>query len=179
MEIVGFNHDDLTSGGKAAYTFGAKNLMKDVMPMNDSNTNRGGFIESSGYVYIYNYVYMKMPEELKNVIKQVNKKTSAGNQSTSIDTDAIQIFLFSVNEVAGTQSGSWVSNNEGSKYPVFLNDASRVKKLSNGAGSAQWWWLRSPNLNTSSAFCFVSSDGDVNGGNNASNSFGVCFGFCV
>lgn len=178
MEIVGFNHDDLTNGGKAAYTFGTKNLMADMMPMNDSNTNRGGFIESSGYVYIYNYVYMKMPEELKNVIKQVNKKTSAGNQSTSIDTDAIQIFLFSVNEVAGTQSGSWVSNNEGSKYPVFSGNASRVKKLSNGSGDAQWWWLRSPHLNGSSAFCRVTGDGNVTGAP-ASSSSGVCFGFCV
>ena len=137
MEIYGFNHDDLTSGGKAPYTFGMKNLM--------ANTR---------------------------------EKTSAGNKSSSVQTDAVQIFLLSVNEVAGTQSDSWVSNNEGSRYPVFSSNASRVKKLSNGISAAQSWWLRSPRLGASYLFCNVGPIGSMNI-SDASDSFGVCFGFCI
>lgn len=179
MEIYGFNHDDLASGGKAPYTFGMKNLMANKRQMNTSNTFVGSFVGSAMYAYLRDTVLPSLPEELRTRIKTVNKKTEAGNQSSSVQTDAVQIFLFSVNEVAGTQSGSWVSNDEGSTYPVFTGDASRIKKLSNGAGAAQWWWLRSPRLDFSNGFCGVTSDGNAAGYTVASGSGGVCFGFCV
>ena len=47
-----------------------------------------------------------------------------------------------------------------------------------GSGSANNWWLRSPNSGNSNNFCNVNSDGSANY-NNASNSNGVCFGFCA
>lgn len=43
--------------------------------------------------------------------------------------------------------------------------------------TASRWWLRSPNANNSNNFCAVNTDGSINN-NNASNSNGVCFGFC-
>lgn len=179
MEIYGFNHDDLHNGGKAPITFGTVNLMAKERQMNMSNTNVGSFVGSAMYAYLRDTVLPSLPEEIRSHIKTVNKKTSAGNKSSSVKTDAVQIFLFSVNEVAGTQSDSWVSNNEGSQYPVFSNTASRVKKLSNGAGAAQWWWLRSPGLDGSYGFCAVNGGGVVGGSYHASVSYGVCFGFCV
>ena len=178
MEIYGFNHDDLTSGGKAPYTFGMKNLMANMRQMNTSDTNVGSFVGSAMYAYLRDTVLPNLPEEIRSHIKTVNKKTSAGNKSSSVQTDAVQIFLFSVNEVAGTQSDSWVSNNEGSRYPVFSSNASRVKKLSNGISAAQSWWLRSPRLGASYLFCNVGPIGSMNI-SDASDSFGVCFGFCI
>ena len=179
MEIYGFNHDDLASGGKAPYTFGMKNLMANERQMNTSNTLVGSFVGSAMYAYLRDTVLPSLPEELRTRIKTVNKKTDASNQSSSVQTDAVQVFLFSVNEVAGTQSGSWVSNDEGSIYPVFTGDSSRIKKLSNGAGAAGWWWLRSPRLDFSNGFCGVTGTGNAAGYNVASGSGGVCFGFCV
>ena len=44
-------------------------------------------------------------------------------------------------------------------------------------GSANNWWLRSPNLANSNNFWYVLTSGDVSN-NNASNTRGVCFGFC-
>lgn len=179
MEIVGFNHDDLTSGGKAAITFGTSHLMADLRQMNGSNTNVGSFVGSAMYAYLRDTVLPSLPEELRTRIKTVDKKTSTGNMSTSIQTDAVKIFLFSFNEVAGTPGGTWVSNNEGTQYPVFSSDASRVKKLSNGTGDAYGWWLRSPRLNSSYYFCTVRSLGNAGNGADASDTYGVCFGFCV
>lgn len=43
-------------------------------------------------------------------------------------------------------------------------------------GSANNWWLRSPNSGNSNNFCNVNSDGTANN-NNANNSNGVCAGF--
>lgn len=50
--------------------------------------------------------------------------------------------------------------------------------LSNGSGSASWWWERSPYGSASNGFCYVGSNGNA-GGNFASSTNGVCFGFCV
>lgn len=49
LQIYGFNHDNLTSGGKAGITFGMKNLMTETRQMNASNTNAGGFTGSAMY----------------------------------------------------------------------------------------------------------------------------------
>lgn len=179
MEIYGFNHDDLQNGGKAPYTFGMKNLMANMRQMNEMSTNTGSFGGSDMYDYLKNQVFQNFPQELKSRVKKVNKRTSRGNESVEIRIDAMQIFLFSVNEVEGTQIGEWVSNDEGSRYPGFSSNGSRMKKLSNGTGDAQMWWLRSPRLDDSGVFCSVSSGGYIMRSNSASTSGGVCFGFCV
>ena len=185
MEIYGFDHDDLASGGKAPYTFGMKNLMEDVHYMNSSNTTSGSFIGSSMYTYLQNTIFPNLPEDARNHIKAVNKKTSAGSGSSSVRTDSMKIFLFSVNEVAGTQSGKWVSNSEGSQYSVFSNKASRVQEKPSGSTPFMWWWLRSPSLNPTNRFCYVNNVGAVKNEDSGgiygypSSNAGVCFGFCV
>lgn len=45
------------------------------------------------------------------------------------------------------------------------------------AGSANNWWLRSPNVNNSTNFWNVNNNGNCNN-NNANNNNGVAFGFC-
>lgn len=178
MEIYGFNHDDLQNGGKAPYTFGMRDLMANTRQMNTSNTNVGGFTGSAMYRYLNTTLYNQLPADLRSVIKQVNKKTSAGNRSTTVNADAMRLWLLSLNEVYGSHSYSWCSNNEGSKYSIFISDASRIKNMSNGSGSAGLWWLRSPALSYSTTFCVVGSSGGV-GSYDASSTRGVCFGFCV
>lgn len=176
VEIVGFNHDDLASGGKAGITFGLKNLMANTRQMNSSNTNAGGFTGSDMYDWLQSTLLNSLPSDLRAVLKSVNKKTSAGSQSSTINTNAMKIFLFSEVEIFG--SITYSKSGEGSQYSRFATASSRVKYLSNGSGSAFSWWERSPYGNNSSSFCIVSSSGNANGGS-ANNSRGVCFGFCV
>lgn len=176
VEIVGFNHDDLASGGKAGITFGLKNLMANTRQMNSSNTNAGGFTGSDMYDWLQGTLLNSLPSDLRAVLKSVNKKTSAGSQSSTINTNAMKIFLFSEIEIFG--SVTYSKSGEGSQYSRFATASSRIKYLSNGSGSASPWWERSPYGNNSNAFCNVSSSGNANDGG-ASNSRGVCFGFCV
>ena len=179
MEIVGFNHDDLTSGGKAPYSLACKNLMANVRQMNTSSTNVGSFTGSGMYNYLNTDVYNALPADLKTVIKPVNKKTSAGNQSSAVNTESMKIWLFSVNEVAGKQNNNNLSDFEGSKYAAFTSASSREKKLSNGSGSVRVWWLRSPELIGTQSFFIVYNGGSVDYTNFASATNGVCFGFCI
>ena len=64
------------------------------------------------------------------------------------------------------------------QYPIFTDNASRIKKMNDGGGSTQWYWLASPFATNATDFCFVNSDGSGNY-YYASNSGGVCFGLCV
>lgn len=177
LQIYGFNHDDLTGSGKAGITFGMKNLMATTRQMNTSNTNAGGFTGSAMYDWLQNTLYPLLPEDLRGAIKAVDKKTSAGSQSTTINTDSMKLFLFSAIE-NGLRTTTDVYKDEGETYPIFTDNASRIKKLSNGTGSANYWWERSPYPTNSASFCSVASFGSAST-SAASYSYGVCFGFCI
>ena len=176
VEIVGFNHDDLASGGKAGITFGLKNLMANTRQMNSSNTNAGGFTGSDMYDWLQGTLLNSLPSDLRAVLKSVNKKTSAGSQSSTINTNAMKIFLFSEIEIFG--SVTYSKSGEGSQYSRFATASSRIKYLSNGSGSADAWWERSPCGTNSNSFCVVSSNGSASL-SYADGSWRVCFGFCV
>lgn len=88
----------------------------------------------------------------------------------------MKLFLFSEIEIFGLTTYSKAG--EGSQYSYFATAANRIKYLSIGSGSADWWWERSPIGSGSNFFC------SVNSGGNAYDYFaslagGVCFGFCV
>lgn len=176
LAIMGFSHDDKADGsGKAGITFGMKNLMASTRQMNSSNTNSGGFTGSAMYTWLTGTLLPALPSDLQAVLKSVNKKTSAGSQSSTINTNAMKVFLFSEVEVFGTVTYS--KSGEGTQYDYFKTN-SKVKYLSNGSGSADLWWGRSPYASNSANFCLVSSNGNA-GSNYADNLRGVCFGFCV
>lgn len=177
IEILGFDHDDLADGsGKAGITFGLKNLMANIRQMNSSITNAGGFTGSDMYDWLQGTLLNSLPSDLRAVLKSVNKKTSAGSQSSTINTNAMKIFLFSEIEIFG--SVRYSKSGEGSQYSRFATASSRIKYLSNGSGSANGWWERSPSGSDSNDFCYVNYSG---GADNISADYsrGVCFGFCV
>lgn len=175
--IVGKDHDDLADGsGKAPLTFGMKNLMAETRQMNSSNTNAGSFAGSAMYSWLSGTIYPNLPTELKDAIKAVNKKTSAGDASSSIRTDPMYLWLFAEIEVFGTTTYSYTG--EGTQYPYFATAAERIKRLSNGSGAASYWWERSPShIIPGDYFCLVSVDGDM--AYTAVSPQGVCFGFCI
>ena len=182
LVILGFNHDDLTSGGKAGITIGMKELLATKYRMNASNTNAGGWDESEMRTTTMQTLLGQLPSDLQAAIKSVNKKATSGGASTTIKTSSDKLFLFSEVEIDGTTSSGYASEGEQYEYWKTVKDgtvaADRVKKLSNGGGSANSWWLRSPSVSGSSSFRYVSSTGSV-GTTGASNTYGVSFGFCV
>lgn len=175
--IMGKNMDDLADGsGKAGLTFGMTQLMASKRKMNSSNTNSGSFAGSAMYSWLSGTIYPKLPAELKDAIKAVNKKTSSGSGSSVIRTDAMYLWLFSEIEIFGKTTYSYAG--EGTQYPYFATTAERIKRLSNGAGAASHWWERSPDTYYSIGFCRVTTSGAANV-YYADASIGVCFGFCI
>ena len=173
--ILDFNHDTLTAGGTAGLTIGILNSLKTTYKMNSSNTNSGGWASCELRNTLQSTILNKLPSDLRDAIKKVNKLTSAGSQSTTINTTSDNLFLLSEVEIFGNTQYS--VSGEGKQYPYFVSSQQRIKKLGDN-GSASGWWERSPNSSGSSAFCYVHSSGVANI-NSASTSYGVSFGFCI
>lgn len=182
LVILGFNHDDLTGGGKAGMTIGMKNLLATRYVMNSSSTNAGGWDQSKMRTETMQTLLAQLPSDLRNSIKQVNKKATAGNASTTITTSSDKLFLFSEVEIDGTTTAGYADEGEQYEYWKTIKDgtvaADRIKYLSNGGGSASLWWLRSPHVSSSTSFRYISSLGSVSF-NSAGITCGVSFGFCV
>ena len=133
---------------------------------------------------------------LRNVIKAVNKKATAGNQGTSLTASSDKLWLFAAAELwsktaiensasSDLKNNAAAYNGEGTQYEYFKNtvgdaepnnSCSALVKRKNG--SVYVWWLRSPSVGSTSAFRCVGSDGNV-AGYAAGGTRGVCFGFCV
>lgn len=173
FQIIGFNHDTKTAGGKAGITFQMVDCMHTEEQMNSSSTNRGGWTSCAMRTSVLNSIFSSLPADLQNVIKAVNKLTSAGNQSATISTTSDKLFLLSEVEIFGSTTHS--KSGEGNQYAYYKAGNSKVKKVN---GSVSYWWERSPQQNKSTGFCYVSDRGYTDYAT-ADNSSGVSFGFCV
>ena len=173
IDIIGKNHDDYADGsGKAPLTFQMHDCYGTTYAMNSSNTNSGGWTNCAMRSTHLPAILNMMPAEVKAAIRDVQKKSSAGNQSSSIQTTNDKLFLLSEIEIFGSATYSFAG--EGTQYAYYQAGNSKVKNLS---GSANSWWERSPRSIGSTAFCDVYRNGNTVA-DAASISLGVAFGFC-
>ena len=172
IDIIGINHDTYTAGGTAPLTFQLHDCYGETKNMNSSNTNSGGWTSCAMRSTHLPAILALMPTEVQNGIREVNKLTSAGSQSATINTTADKLFLLSEIEIFG--SVSYSKSGEGTQYDYYKAGNSKVKKYN---GSANSWWERSPNGSYSTYFCFVNSNGYADF-YFASDAYGVAFGFC-
>lgn len=184
LQIADFDHDYLsgtTTAGKAAVTFLCKNLLYQTYQMNSSDTNSGGFPSSALCSTLNGSIYNALPSDLKAVIKTAYKWYGTGNNTTNGKWSGHKLWLPLTFEMFGESNYSPATERttgNARQYPIFTDNASRIKKMNNGGGSAQWYWLASPHASDSAAFCLVAGDG---GSSIAAASYraGVCFGLCV
>ena len=172
--IIGFNHDNLTSGGKAGITFQMVDCLNTTYNMESSNINTNSWLNCAmRKTHLRTTIWGQLESSLKSVIKTVNKLASAGNQSATIQTAQDTLFLLSEVEIFGKVTYSKAG--EGSQYAYYAAGNSTIKKVN---GSANYWWERSPYGSNADFFCGVGSGGTA-GNHAASSAYGVSFGFCV
>lgn len=172
VDIVGKNHDTYTAGGIAPLTFGLHDCYGTEYPMNSSNTNTTSWDGSKMRTETLPAILAKMPVNIQNGIRSVNKLTATSGSNSAIKTSSDKLFIFSEMEVYGSATVSY--SGEGKQYDYYKAGNSKVKKV---GSTASGWWLRSPRANVSNWFCLVNKGGASNS-SNASRSYGVCFGFC-
>ena len=172
IDIIGNNHDTYTAGGTAPLTFQMHDCYKTISAMNSSNTNEGGWTSCDMRNTRLPAILALMPSEVRTAIREVNKLTSAGNQSSTISTTADKLFLLSEIEIFGSVKYSVAG--EGRQYAYYSAGNSKVK---NRRGSANSWWERSPRISGSNRFCMVDTPGSA-GFATASGTNGMAFAFC-
>lgn len=174
IDIIGKDHDDYTDGsGKAPLTFQLHDCFTSLAMA--TSTDNGFTWESSDMCVTHlPGILSKMPTEVQNAIRKVNKKVRAEAGSNTVNTNAEKLFLLSITEIFDPRT---VDVDEGTKYEYYSESAShRVKTIS---GSVTTWWLRSQS-NASGYMYFpacVDTTGSI-GSAYATKSCGVVPAFC-
>lgn len=173
IDIIGKNHDDYADGsGKAPLTFQLHDFYGTRNNMNASKTKVNSWQKSDMRLTHLSDILALMPTEVQSGIRQVNKRTSAGNRSSTIQTTADKLFLLSEIEIFGSTTYSF--SNEGTQYDYYKAGNSKQKKY---LGSNNLWWGRSPHNNTPYSFCGVDKNGNSTH-TPQTNTYGVAFAFC-
>ena len=141
-----------------------------------ANTNAGGWAQSDIRTYLNGDFKAGLPDEIRDNLKSIEFKSSAGSQSTAITTTEDYIWLPREYEIFGVTT--YAANTEAQycrQYPIFATADQRIR--TNG-GVAAYWWEASAYVSNSTYFCYVGTDGSAGNGG-ASNSFGLvpCFRF--
>ena len=122
--------------------------------MNSSNTNVGGWTDCARRKWCNEVYYNALPSVFKSMVKEVNKKTSAGNQSSTINTTKDKAFLLSESEIYG--STTYSKAGEGSQYEYYKTTANRYKLPKwNSDRVSHIYWDRSPYGDGTPGFCIV------------------------
>lgn len=185
IAIADFNHDvGLDGTSILPFTFVSMNLLSKLYQMNKSESNLNGWRDSELRTLLNSTVWDLLPEEWQDVINPAIKKTSMGNAGSTILKSEDKLFLLSVSEVGLTSSDSTsarIFNNEGTQYPIFSDNSSRVRYNLKSTGendSAGWWWLRSPLPTDTAQFQYVKSNGTLDSDKAYYPNY-LCFAFCV
>lgn len=170
VQIVGFNHDNLTSGGKAKITFSTMGAI-DSKYHRGSDTNGFGWEESEIRTYLSSYIN-KLPQDLANIVKTVTKITYESSNRTQNTSD--KLFLFSCKEVCNYSTYS----DGGTQYKYFAKGEEYRKRYDTDLKNYGEWWTRTPYISGTTNYMYITTTG-VYSSVKASTRYGVVFGFCI
>ena len=179
--VIGdFEHDDLATPinghTKAAVTLLQKDCLMDASNasnpvngsgntengyMNSSNTNAGGWKNCARRTWCNNVFFAALPSVWQSMVKTVNKKTSVGNNQSTIETVQDKIFLASEIEIFGSTTYSFAG--EGTQYQYYKNATANIYKMPKWSSSdvSNIYWERSPFSGNTNAFCIVYYNGNA------------------
>ena len=138
--------------------------------MNDTSTNKGGYLKSEGRRHVLEDILPLFPDELAEAFApRFMSEEIDGEHHEYADT----LWLPSATDVFG--AGEWWNEEPDSvQLEIFKRERDRVKEH---IGDGTWfWWLRSPRASTSIFFVRVDTDGTV-GSTSAGYSNGFAPGF--
>lgn len=166
--IVGKNHDTYSSGGTAPLTFQINgHVLGKTAAMNASSSNRTGWSGCEMRNGTLWDIFDTLPSEVQDGIRYVDKLTTKGGGSSSIETTEDALFLLSEVEMFGSATIS--GSGEGSQYAYYA--------AGNSISPSEHLWFRSPSINNSTSYCGMVYYGGVSYWG-ASNVLGISFAFC-
>lgn len=150
--------------------FVLEDCLAETWRMNDTSTNKGGYLKSEGRRHVLEDILPLFPDELAEAfVPRFMSEEIDGERHEYADT----LWLPSATDIFG--AGEWWNEEPDSvQLEIFKRERDRVKEH---IGDGTWFWrLRSPNASTSGNFVGVYADGTV-GNDRASYSYGFAPGF--
>ena len=134
--------------------FVLEDCLAEKWRMNDTPTNKGGYLKSEGRRHVLKDILPLFPDELAEVFEpRPMSETIDGELHEYADT----LWIPSATDVFG--AGDWWNEEPDSfQLEIFKRERDRVKEV---AGETWCWWLRSPRASTSANFVYVNADGTV------------------
>lgn len=130
--------------------FESKDCLPVEVPYNENNRNAGGFAGSDVKNYLNETVFNSLPEELRAVIAEVERKQENGQSCLC------RLFLPTESEMFGDCCYSEDSTYQQIEY---YKDPRRRIKCNRKGGSTDWYWLASVGSGNSTGCVSVSSGG--------------------
>lgn len=167
IDIIGKNHDTYTAGGTAPLTFKMHDKYKTSYQLRDINSNERGYRVTDMYKTYLPAILSLMPPDVRPYIKSVNKMTSVGAESKTIEAIPCELFLLSEIEVFGSINNS--AAGEGRQYEYYSAGGSTDKGTD--------LWSRSPYINDGESFCYINYFG-ISYFDDPQNKHNIAFAFC-
>ena len=139
-------------------TFCLTHCLEEGQPMNEENTNKGGWDESDLRKYLNTKILDSFPESIKSKMKPIYTYDF--------------LTLPTVEDIFGEWDFDRWEPKEGAEpnWPLMKHRQYRAK--------GNCWWERSAYYNTATHFCYVNASGNANS-NNASFSCGLAPTFLI
>jgi hypothetical protein len=164
FEMCGFKRNYLSDGSskRCAMSFLSSGVLSGKAKYSGSSKNAGGWANSTLNTYLNNRIYKAFPAKWKQLIKQVQVKSSIGNKSTEVSKSDCYIYIPAVYELDSTKSSEPYFSEvyPASTIDYILSKDRRICKDS--SGTPVTYWTRSPNVSYDYAIHTVKADGDLN-----------------
>ena len=155
--------------------------------MNNTDTNKGGYLKSELDEWIEGTLYNALPYHWRSIIKPVTVLAGAGDMTQAISSGSRHLYLPSIAElginVTTTPYSLEIDADANEKtFSYYSKNDQRIKKLWNGSGDATHYWTRSAHSGSNTNFFMIWSwGGHSEQGVNASytDSVRVCVGFSI
>lgn len=143
-------------------------LLKDIYTTRTWDSSNNDYKNSDIHSYLNGTFLNLFDNDIKNAIKQVkipyqNGTGSGGSVASGANGLSCKIFLLSGYEVGFSTSDSSYFPRDGAKLSYFSSgtgSAANNKRIANYNGSADSWWLRSPNTDRTDSVWYVYSYGN-------------------
>ena len=172
LEACGFRKYYLSdnTSKRCSFSLLASHLLGRTKGWNTSNTNAGGWANSSLNKSLNERLYNAMPTQIKALLKKVIVYSSIGQMSSELSSSDCYITIPALIEVDPTQT-SEPYNSEGTSISYLNTNDSRKRAFDGGDYNA--YWLRTPNVGYANYIWRVEADGQTQGIANATTSLGV------
>ncbi len=151
--------------------------------LGSTNTNNGNATTTTATSPVANTLMATLPSELRAVMKPMTiytDNTGGGSDTASYVTTTIDYLpLLAEFEIFGSRTfANSTEQSYQAQYAYYVASNSKVKYRHSATGSTADWWERSPDYDSSNAFCRVSTNGYA-GSSNANYSSGLAPAFRV